>query len=67
MRKFLISYVDPQGAGRFFHTRQDDSLPSEENVLSMEAKLGERANGRVQVIITGIHEIAVTAPAVLPA
>lgn len=60
MRKFLISYRDPQGTGRFFHTREDDSLPSEENILAMEAKLGERDNGRVTVAITGVSEIAVT-------
>lgn len=67
MRKFLVSYRDPQGQGRFFHTREDDSLPSEENILSMEAQLGERANGQVSVVITGFTEIAVSQPVTLKA
>lgn len=67
MRKFLVSYKDPQGVGRFFHTREDDSLPTEENILSMEAQLGQRANCQVEVAITGFTEIAVSPPVSLEA
>ena len=56
-RKFLISYTakDSKGTctGRFFNEREDDTLPSEENILSMEKKL-EDFTGFDSVITTNI-------------
>lgn len=62
MRKFLISYRTSTQYGRFFHDREDDTLPTEENIVAMEAKVSDER--RDQVLIIGIVEIAVTAPSV---
>ena len=63
MRKFLVSFKTPSGAGRFFHLRDDDTLPNEAAILNMEAEM-ELKHG-CQCSVMSISEISASdAPAV---
>lgn len=61
-RKFLISYhfrdSKGSGTGRFFNNRPTDTMPSEEDILSMEEQIKD-ANDFDNVTIMNISEIAV--------
>lgn len=56
MRKFLISYHAPSKFGRFFNTREDDSRPSESDILAMEAHLAKEHS--TTVLILNIAELS---------
>lgn len=60
MRKFLVSFKTPSGAGRFFHLREDDTLPDEAAVLSMEADMELRHGCQCNVM--SISEICASSP-----
>lgn len=61
-RKFLISFnhTGPKGTGfgHFFNEREDNTLPSEADLESMQKKICEK-NGVDTVIILSISEVAV--------
>lgn len=60
MRKFLISYRAASKGGRFFNTREDDSLPSESDILAMEAHL-TKVHGTT-VLVLNIAELSLGKP-----
>lgn len=54
-RKFMIAYRTPEGFGRFFNNRSDGSIPSEQDIVSMENKL--EAQHGIQCTILHISEL----------
>ncbi len=54
-RKFMIAYRTSAGFGRFFNNRLDGSIPSEQDIVSMENKL-EFQHG-IQCTILHISEL----------